>query len=410
MSATIVLGAQWGDEGKGKLTDMLARESDVVVRFSGGANAGHTIVHGDKEFITHLLPTGVLNPDCMNIIGNGCIMDPEGLNQEIRDTRDAGLDVSVKNLMISANTHLVTPMHKFLDSIEGGKWGTTKRGIGQCVHDKVARYGIRAGDILTGKLEEKYIRLENYYKKLLPAVFGTELECVGDYGKFESAMAILAPCVQSNDKIAEYLYAVNKVGNIMFEGAQGTMLDPDVGDYPDVTSTNTTIGAAYTGTGVYLPIERRIGIVKAYSTRVGTGPMPTEQEGAVGEVIRKVGKEYGATTGRPRRCGWLDLHQLKRTVRANGLTDIALTKLDTLGEVFKAAEMGTFKVCKNYTEEGEPEYANLETWTEDIRGITKYEDLPNKAKTFISLVESTLKVPVTYIGTGPERDEIIIRD
>jgi adenylosuccinate synthase len=359
MSNIVVLGAQWGDEGKGKVVDVLSLHADIVIRFQGGPNAGHTIIRNGKKYVLHLLPSGILNPTCVNIIGNGCVIDPDRLIYEITELEAQGFNISRENLIISPNAHVITEQHISEDCRNLGHLGTTKRGIGPCYRDKIARTGIRLVDYLTTGGDRLY-------------------EHVCDY--------------------LDFLHnSITLEKNILYEGAQGAMLDIDHGDYPFVTSSNTTIGGALTGTGVYADFRKRIGIVKAYCTRVGTGPFPTELKDETGDKLREIGKEYGATTGRPRRCGWLDLDLLLRAKKINGFNSIALMKMDVL------SEFATIPVWMN------GEYHNMPGWMRDISSACRFSELPKEAQAYVEMIERHIGAPVDIISVGPDTASTIVR-
>jgi adenylosuccinate synthase len=403
MSNYIILGAQWGDEGKGKIVDMLSSRMDVVVRFHGGANAGHTlVVNGDKT-VLHLVPSGIMSKNCMNIIGNGCAVDPCLLAGEIETIRKAGVEINAGNFMISRNAHIVTPVHKFIDRISGGMIGTTGRGIGPCYADKASRTGIRMEEIAGGNLKERYRELfERHEYTINSSAIANEFSFEISFEKFERDAGTLREYVKD---AGETIYSASRAGkNILFEGAQGAFLDIDSGTYPFVTSSNTTIGGAYTGSGVYLDFGKRIAIVKAYATRVGNGPFPTESNDETGAWLREAGHEYGATTGRPRRCGWIDLKMLKRSFIMNGFNYIALTKIDCLG-IFD-------KICAavDYDGEGLPRYMEFEGWKTDISGVTKFEELPANCRKYIEFIEKYMGVPVGLVSVGPDRNQTIIKE
>ncbi|HBY18388.1 MAG: Adenylosuccinate synthetase, partial [Marinimicrobia bacterium 46_43] len=330
MSVSIVMGAQWGDEGKGKIVDTLAEKADLVIRYQGGANAGHTVIHGTDKYVLHLIPSGIISGQSVNIIGNGCVVDPVLLLQEIETLQNQGITVDPRHLMIAENAHIVTPLHKWLDSLQNAHIGTTKRGIGPAYEQKARRNGIRfdmiSGDRYQPVLESQLAEIQKVtkavYNQEFPGNMKDELdEC------FRSAQKLL-PFVKETASVIARAVTSNK--EVLYEGAQGTLLDIDHGTYPFVTSSSTTIGGAYTGSGVYVHFDRRIGIVKSYTTRVGEGPFPTEIFDENGEKLRQNGHEFGTTTGRPRRCGWLDLPLLKKAIRINGFNTLVLTKISCL--------------------------------------------------------------------------------
>ncbi|HDT15669.1 MAG TPA: adenylosuccinate synthase [Firmicutes bacterium] len=422
MAADIIMGTQWGDEGKGKIVDVFSGDYDVVVRYQGGANAGHTVIIGDTQYILHLLPSGILNPGKMNIIGNGVVLDIDALLAEMEEVRGKGIKITPENLMISENAHIVLSYHKNMDigkeNKREKKIGTTARGIGPAYTDKYSRSGIRVRDILKDdvleakikqNLEEKNFLFKNFYNV-------EEINACELIDKIKEQREIIRPYI--GDAVNKVQAILKEGKKVLFEGAQGALLDIDFGTYPYVTSSNPTVGGALTGIGLsYKQIGKVWGITKAYQTRVGNGPFPTEMEKEVQELTRKVGGEFGATTGRPRGCGWLDLVALKYTAELNGFTDIILTKLDVLS-VFEK-----IKICTKYEYEGEvsdrfisdgeelykvkPVYEEVDGFKEDITGVRKYTDLPEKAKEYIKFIEDFIKVPVTYISVGPEREQIL---
>lgn len=422
MDNIVILGLQWGDEGKGKIVDLLAPKYDIFVRFSGGANAGHTVRFEDKHFALHLLPSGIIHPNKICILGNGMVIDPFSLISEIETLKSQGVKIN-GNLFISEKAHLVLPHFQILDRLrEQGKTplGTTGKGIGPAYEFKFARYGLRMGDLLYEKtLKDK---LKN---ALLPLNFLIK--------NFYNAQEVDIELTYSNllsisEKIKGYLVDSTALINsfisfgkkILFEGAQGTLLDIDHGTYPFVTSSNCTIGGVLTGTGIsHKNIKKTIGVLKAYTTRVGKGPFPTEIQPPLSDKIRNKGNEFGTTTGRPRRIGWLDLVALKYAVSLNGIDEIALTKLDVLDELLD------IQICTKYRERGTeiyslpsqweimeklvPEYDVLPGWSCPTTATRKFEDLPKQAQKYVEYLEENLKVPIKWISTGPRREETIFR-
>lgn len=422
MATVAIIGAQWGDEGKGKIVDFLTERCDYVVRFQGGCNAGHTVVVGDEKYILHLIPSGILHKEKKCIIGNGVVLDPAALLKEIEDLKSKGVEIN-DNLFIAKNCHLIMPYHIALEeeSEKSKKIGTTKRGIGPCYTDKIARAGVRAVDLLFPEILRDKIRanlelinflLEKFYKTNTL----NEEEIFLQYLNY--AEKLKKYIVDTDIMINE---AIDKGKNVLFEGAQGTLLDIDHGTYPFVTSSNTVAGGICTGAGVSPKrIDKIIGVVKAYTTRVGEGPFPTELKDELGVHLREKGGEYGATTGRPRRCGWLDLVAVKHSLRINGFTGIAITKLDVLDEFDK------LKICIGYKYKGkiiqdfpkeievlkscEPVYEELTGWKEKTRGIKDFDKLPKNAKNYLTFIENFLNVKIQIISTGMKRDEIIIKE
>ncbi|MBD3224243.1 MAG: adenylosuccinate synthase [Caldithrix sp.] len=403
MANYIVLGAQWGDEGKGKIVDLIAGYMDMVVRFQGGANAGHTVIINDDEYVLHLIPGGIVSGKAVNIIGNGCVVDPLIFDKERRYLKDKGIPVAPDKLIVSDQAHIVTPMHRHLDKIMNKKIGTTGRGIGPAYVDKVQRTGIRAGDILNGAYEQIFNEQIRYYQRMSECIFEEPFIDINEIKtQFATAADKIKPFIA--DTVNVIAEAAVRHQNILYEGAQGTMLDVDHGSYPFVTSSSTTIGGAFTGSGVFMDFDKRIGVVKAYTTRVGEGPFPTELHDTTGEQLRKNGHEFGATTGRPRRCGWLDLKALKRSFINNGFNYISLSKISCL------SGFDQVKAAVDYDAAGKPVYETFDGWQQPIEGLKKEEDLPGNARAYIDFIESYLKVPVGMISTGPARDHIIIRD
>lgn len=402
MAKYIVLGAQWGDEGKGKIVDLLAGKMNLVVRFQGGANAGHTVKIGGNEYILHIIPGGVVSGKAVNIIGNGCVVDPVIFAEEVDYLRAKGIPVHPDNLIISSQSHIVTPVHKYLDRLLNKKIGTTGRGIGPAYADKVHRTGIRAESIVDGTFLDRFREHAENYQHICDQVYREPfIDVQGALLKMEEAAKIMKPYIQ--DTIAVIHEYVKKDADILYEGAQGTLLDIDHGTYPFVTSSSTSIGGAYTGSGVFIEFDKRIGIVKAYTTRVGEGPFPTEQDNEIGDRLRQNGHEYGATTGRPRRCGWLDLKLLKRSQIINGFNYISLSKLSCL------SGFETIKAAIDYDVNGNPVYEEFPGWQEKIEGVTSYMDLPENCRIYTRFIEEFLQVPIGMISTGPDRNHIIIK-
>jgi adenylosuccinate synthase len=422
MSNVVIVGAQWGDEGKGKIVDYLSEKADVIARYQGGNNAGHTVVVNNEKFILHLIPSGILRKGKICIIGNGVVVDPASLIEEIKKLKKRGVKVD-KNLLLSKNAHLIMPYHKAIDReserCRGKKnIGTTGRGIGPAYADKMARRGIKVTDLLyPGTLKEKLsanLPDINFLLEKLYKVSGFKLEDI--YREYIGYARKLSAYIADTDIIVNNMISQNK--KILFEGAQGSLLDVDHGTYPYVTSSNPIAGGVCTGIGVGpTKISKVLGVVKAYTTRVGSGPFPTEIKDALGEEIREKGGEYGATTGRPRRCGWLDMVVLRHSARVNGFTGIAITKLDVLDG------LKTIKICTSYKYKGQiyrefpkeiaiiegcvPVYTEMKGWSSSTVGITDLSDLPQAAKAYIKKIESFLSVEVQLISTGQKRDEII---
>ena len=418
MSVTVLVGSQWGDEGKGKIVDILSEEYKIVARYQGGANAGHTVIIGDQKYILHLIPSGILREDVICVIGNGVVIDPTALLEEINLLEKNGIKVE-NRLFISHNAHLIMPYHKLLDSIsESGiaKIGTTGRGIGPCYIDKFARKGIRIVDLLDRSELEKKIRMNIKEKnELLEKVYereGLDVDViVKEYLEFDRAIDKYIKDVPSflNGAIAEGK-------SILLEGAQGTLLDVDHGTYPFVTSSNPTSGGACTGTGIPpTKINSILGIVKAYTTRVGNGPFPTELLDEDGEKLRKIGAEFGATTGRPRRCGWFDAFLVAYSQMINGITSVAITKLDVLSSFEK------IKVCVGYEINGKrikyfptsveqlsavtPIYEELDGWNKDISNCQSYDELPGKTKEYLNFIAKHSGIKIGIISVGAKRKQ-----
>ena len=422
MSTTVVLGAQWGDEGKGKVTDFFASSADFVVRFQGGNNAGHTIVVGDEKLALSLTPSGVLYPDCVPVIGSGCVVDLGFLKEELQMLNDK--NVNTEKLAISPNAHVVMPYHKLLDelieeSLGENKIGTTKKGIGPCYADKIQRRGIRVQDLLNqdvfekkvkANVEETNLTLTKIYNQP-PLVTEEIINEFNDYKDIVSNHVVDTSLLIDN--------AIKDQKSILFEGAQGTLLDIDHGTYPFVTSSNTSSGNAAIGSGVGPKnIDRIVGVTKAYISRVGSGPFVTEQKNEIGDYLIEKGAEFGVVTGRRRRCGWLDLVSLKYSVRVNSLTELFITKLDVLSGLEELQLCIGYKtenkVITDYPYElttldsAEPVYETVGGWSDDISSIKNYEDLPENAKTYLKAIEDFIEVPITFISVGPERTENII--
>ncbi len=424
--SVVVLGAQWGDEGKGKIVDLLTEKIGAVVRFQGGHNAGHTLVIGGKKTVLHLIPSGILRADTLCLIGNGVVLSPAALKKEIAELEATGVDVRSR-LKISPATPLIMPYHIALDQARekaaGGKAiGTTGRGIGPAYEDKVARRGIRVADLkYPVELAEKLHAALDYHNFVLTKYLG--VEAVDFQQTYDEALAFGEYVEPMKTDIAGLLHDLRKQGKkVMFEGAQGSLLDIDHGTYPYVTSSNTTVGGALAGTGVGADsIDYVLGIAKAYATRVGGGPFPTELHDETGEDIRKRGQEFGATTGRPRRCGWIDIVALKRAVAINGISGLCITKLDILDG------MPSLKMCIAYKYHGktseyapldaqgwdqcEPVYLEFPGWSESTAGITEWEKLPAAARAYLRALEELSGCPLAIVSTGPDRDAtIILRD
>ncbi|HET7173693.1 MAG TPA: adenylosuccinate synthase [Nocardioidaceae bacterium] len=421
MPAVVILGAQWGDEGKGKATDMLGGSVDYVVRFQGGNNAGHTVVVGGETYALHLLPSGILTPGCVPVMGNGMVINPGALVAELKALADRGVDTS--RLLISANAHLVVGYHVTVDKVSErflgrNKIGTTGRGIGPAYADKISRIGVRVGDLfdekilrqkVEGALEQKNHLLVKVYNRRAVSVDEVMTELRG-YGQ------ALGPYVADTSRVVNE--ALDAGRTVVFEGANATMLDVDHGTYPFVTSSNPVAGGACVGAGVGpTRIDRVVGVVKAYTTRVGAGPFPTELVDDDGERLRQVGVEFGTTTGRPRRCGWFDAVIARYAARVNGLTDFFLTKLDVLGAweripVCVAYDVDgvrhdTMPMTQTEFHHARPVYEFCDGWGADISGARQLSDLPANARAYVSAIEDLAGAPLCGIGVGPGRDQAI---
>jgi len=422
MSNTCVIGLQWGDEGKGKIIDILAKDYDVVVRYQGGGNAGHTLIIGDEKYIFHLIPSGILHPDKKCVIGNGIVLDPKLFLDEIEGLSKRNINVS-GNLFVSDRAHVVLPYHKKLDLlIEKQKGvsmiGTTGRGIGPCYTDKIARTGIRIAELLNkDQFKEKLKIIVEEKNRLFVNLYNDEpLSWEDIYEEYSAYADKISPFVcDTVDLIAR---AVEDNKKILFEGAQGTLLDVDFGTYPYTTSSNTVAGGVSSGLGVSpKQIHNIIGITKAYTTRVGSGPFPTEVDGEQGEHIRKKGGEFGSTTGRPRRCGWFDAVAIQHSIRISGVDSLIVTKLDVLDD------QETIRICTGYKYENkvyknfpadietlnncEPVYEEVSGWREDTTEVRSVDGLPEKARSYIGTIESIVGVKVGMVSVGPERLQII---
>lgn len=422
MANVVIVGAQWGDEGKGKVVDIYTEHAQHVIRYQGGNNAGHTLVVGDETIILHLIPSGILHPGKRCVIGNGVVLDPKIFIGEIENLKKRGYFQDDRQLLVDSNLHIIMPWHKAIDLARekdaNRKIGTTGRGIGPAYEDKIGRRGIRMGDLIKPEvfrrklkevLPEKNFLLENFFGEQ-PL---DEDQVFSEYSTYAQQIEKYIGCCSS-----ELTSAIQSGDNLLFEGAQGTLLDIDHGTYPFVTSSSTCTGGVSTGTGVApRHINSVIGITKAYCTRVGEGPFPTELHDKMGEQLRKAGHEFGSTTGRPRRCGWFDAIAIKEAVRLNGMTGLAVTKLDVLND------LDVIKVCTAYSYQGElleefprdaevlqeckPVYEELEGWRKDICGAKELKDLPTEAKSYLSRLEQLAGCPIVLVSVGPRRDQTI---
>ena len=420
----VVVGAQWGDEGKGKLIDILSKDVDITVRYQGGNNAGHTVVVGDEVYIFHLIPSAILHQDKVCVIGNGAVIDPKALLEEIDGLMKRNIPVTPKQLKISSLAHVVMPYHRILDSLRESKRknkiGTTGRGIGPCYADKVTRCGIRMIDllnprILKAKLEDNLAEKNEIFTKVFhhenfrfENIYNEYLKYGKEIGKYVGDTALFL-----ND-------AIDRKKTILFEGAQGTFLDIDFGTYPFVTSSNSIVGGVCTGSGVApTKIDKAIAAVKAYTTRVGEGPFPTEFSTGLKDEIRNKGKEFGATTGRPRRCGWFDSVLVRYSIVINGISELAMMKLDVLDDLpkikictayqFRGKTYNDFPLDFEVLSKAKPVYEELNGWQSVTCGIRQYKDLPTNARRYIERLEKLLRVPIKYISIGSKRDEMITR-
>lgn len=424
MPNIVVVGAQWGDEGKGKIIDTLTKDADVVARYQGGHNAGHTVVVNNEEFILHLIPSGILHQGKICMIGNGVVIDPEALIEEIAGLRKRDVVID-NNLFISKNAHLIMPYHRILEieseKVKGSRMiGTTGKGIGPAYVDKMARVGIRMVDLLEPKIfREKIESNLSNVNCLLENIYKVERINPGEiYSRYMGYAEKIGRYINDVSSLANRY--INEGKNLLLEGAQGTLLDVDHGTYPYVTSSNAMAGGACTGLGIGpTRIAGVIGVSKAYTTRVGSGPFPTELEDELGEALRTKGKEYGATTGRPRRCGWFDALVVRYSARINGFEGIALTKLDILDDCPK------IKICVGYRYNGkvyeelpyessvlwgcEPVYEEIDGWQQSTTGIKSLEDLPRKAKDYISRIENLVGVKIDLVSTSKRREDIILK-
>jgi len=421
MPALVLVGAQWGDEGKGKATDLLGGSVDYVVRYQGGNNAGHTVVIGDQKYALHLLPSGILSPGCVPVIGNGVVIDPAVLFAELDGLDQRGVDTS--RLLISANAHLITPYHRTMDKVTErflgkNKIGTTGRGIGPTYADKINRIGVRVQDLFDPSILRQKVEgaLRDRNQMLVKVYNRRALSAEAVVEEYLGYAERLRPMVADTSLVVNKALDDGKV--VLLEGGQGTLLDVDHGTYPFVTSSNPTTGGACTGAGIGpTRITRTIGILKAYATRVGAGPFPTELFDENGEALRRIGHEFGVTTGRDRRCGWFDAPVARYATRVNGLTDFFLTKLDVL------TGFERIPVCVAYDVDGvrhdeipmtqtdfhhaTPVYEELPGWTEDISGCKTFEDLPKNAQSYVKALEEMSGAPISAIGVGPERNATI---
>ncbi len=422
MAVDVILGLQWGDEGKGKIVDYLADKYDLVCRFQGGPNAGHTIKIDGNKYVLHTIPSGIFRPEITNVIGNGVVLDPITMVKEMTVLENAGVDF-LPRLLVSRKAHLIVPTHRYLDAASEaakglGKIGSTLKGIGPAYMDKTGRNGIRVGDLSADDFKTRYQTIKEKHLGLIKLYPEIDFDLVAEEEKFFESVEIIKKLRFVNSE-----YFVNNAlvdgKRILAEGAQGSMLDIDFGTYPYVTSSNTISAGVCSGLGI-APNKIRdvIGIAKAYCTRVGSGPFPTELLDATGEKLRQVGKEFGATTGRPRRCGWIDIPQLLYTIMLNGVTQVIITKMDVLDTFEEISVATSYKYDNMISEELpydivgkhiEPQYANYEGWFESLDAVSEYDDLPVKSKEYINQLEKWLKTKISMVSTGPEREKLFGR-
>ena len=421
MAIRVLVGTQWGDEGKGKVIDVLTKDCDMVVRFQGGNNAGHTVEIGDQKFVLHLIPSGIFRENTKCIIGNGVVVDPLALEKEIKELQERNIEVAPGNLELSTRAHLILPYHREMDAMHENarsadrKIGTTKRGIGPAYADKASRIGIRAlvmKDL--ERFERRFREQGEYYNSIFAAKDLEVLDLDEQWDKLKSAAEFLAPYIQ--DSVLTVNKAAEEKKNILFEGAQGMWLDVDYGTYPFVTSSNTTTGGACTGSGLSPKyIDEVVGVMKAYTTRVGEGPFPTELHDETGEELRKAGNEFGATTGRPRRCGWFDAVASRYSCMVNGVDDLTITKLDVL-DGFKE-----LKICTAYDVNGKivtdmpsdneeikvakPVYKTLPGWESSTCNCRSFDELPENAQKYLKYIGELVKSNISIISVGPNRDQ-----
>ena len=421
MSAFIVLGAQWGDEGKGKMTDYLAEEANVVVRYQGGNNAGHTVEVGEKQYKLHLIPSGILHDEKLNVIGNGVVVDPKAFFTEIDYLKEEGVKVTPEKLIVSDRAHVIMPYHKVLDKLKEkarGKndIGTTGKGIGPCYTDKFERCGIRVCDLIDKEVFKEKLKdnIEMKNKYIVNVLGGEPLSFEEIYEEYSKYGEKLKPFVK--DTSVRVYNEIKEDKTVLFEGAQGMLLDIDYGTYPYVTSSNTTAGGVANGVGIGPNmITNAVGIAKAYTTRVGKGPFPTELEDETGEWIREKGHEYGVTTGRSRRCVWLDIVILKTSVRVSGLTSLAVTKIDTLaglekvkmcvGYKFNDEIIDYFPASLEDLAKCEPIYEEFDGWDESVANARSYEELHPNARKYLERIEELTDTRISIVSVGPRRDQ-----
>lgn len=422
MAVDVILGLQWGDEGKGKIVDYLADKYDLVCRFQGGPNAGHTIKIDGNKYVLHTIPSGIFRPEITNVIGNGVVLDPITMVKEMTVLENAGIDF-LPRLLVSRKAHLIVPTHRYLDAASEaakglGKIGSTLKGIGPAYMDKTGRNGIRVGDLSAADFKTRYQIIREKHLGLIKLYPDIDFDLAAEEEKFFESVEIIKKLRFVN---SEYFVnnALTEGKKILAEGAQGSMLDIDFGTYPYVTSSNTISAGVCSGLGIAPnKIQDVIGIAKAYCTRVGSGPFPTELLDETGEKLRQVGKEFGATTGRPRRCGWIDIPQLLYTIMLNGVTQVIITKLDVLDTFEEISVATAYKYDQMISEELpydivgkpiEPQYSTYAGWFESLDDVTDYNDLPLKSKEYIHQLEKWLKTKISMVSTGPEREKLFAR-
>lgn len=422
MAVDVILGLQWGDEGKGKIVDYLAPQYDIIARFQGGPNAGHTLKFDGKKYVLHTIPSGIFREKQLNLIGNGVVIDPITLERELSELSAAGVDYQHR-LLVARKAHLILPTHRYLDAASEAakgkdKIGSTLRGIGPTYMDKTGRNGLRVGDIFRPDFREKYEALKNKHLQLAKIYPDVHFDLAKEEQQWMKSLEKLRSLTPVDGEY--YINQAIKEGKkILAEGAQGSMLDIDYGTYPYVTSSNTITAGVCTGLGISPQnIGEVIGISKAYCTRVGSGPFPTELFDEMGEQLRREGGEFGATTGRPRRCGWIDLPQLKYTIMVNGVTQLVITKLDVLNIFAEVKAAHAYQVGGAISQELpydicdveiQPLYNNYPGWQQSLDGIVEYEGLPPVARAYVQALEESLEVPVTMVSTGPERSKLILK-
>ena len=421
MAISVLVGTQWGDEGKGKIIDVLTEKADLVVRFQGGANAGHTVEIGTEKFVLHLIPSGIFRKNALCIIGNGVVVDPLELQKEIKEIVARDVTVTPENLEFSTRSHIILPYHKLMDAMhenarsEGNKIGTTKRGIGPAYSDKAKRTGIRALEMLDlERLERRFREQAEYYNGIFTAAGMETMDIEAEWEKLKAAAIFLGPFIKDTVLTVNKAARANK--EILFEGAQGMWLDVDYGTYPFVTSSNTTTGGASTGSGLSPKYINNIhGVMKAYTTRVGEGPFPTELNDEMGEEMRKIGHEFGATTGRPRRCGWFDAVSSRYSCMVNGVDELSITKLDVLDTLEE------LQICTSYDVNGKtvtdmpsdndeitvakPQYESMPGWQSPTTEARSFEELPENAQKYLKRIAELVDAKIGIVSVGPNRDQ-----